>query len=287
MRNMIKRTAILAAVLISISMVRFVQIARSSVLSTADQRLTVYRGVVTVTSPTDLLPDGVTPRTIEFGAYGTDIVANDDIVLRPGVTNSTLTRFIGRANSVQDLSISGNLSLATNGKTVCIGPYCRSSWSRVPEHWESKTINYGAWSHTFLEPETISDGIRIGTSVTPYTNGTAINADGIYVTNHSGGYAAYITGNVGDIGLLTVYGTILINSRRPFAQNYQGAGTGLDADNLDGLDATVHYGYTCDATACFCLYGTPTNHSTIDVKSASNRPICVRMFASDSLDAPY
>ncbi len=284
---MAKRTSIFVTLLLCIVMIRFSQTARSSVLSTADQRLTVYNGVLTVTSPTDLLPDGTTPRAIEFGVFGTNIVSNDDIVFRPGVTSSTQTRFIGRGNSIQDLSISGNLSMATNGKTVCIGLYCRSSWTHVPEHWESRTIDYGGWTHTFLEPETISDGMRIGSTVSPFTNGTAVNADGLFVTNHSGGYAAYITGNVSNIGQLSVYGTILINSRKPFAQNFQGAGSGLDADKLDGLNATMQYGYTCDATTCFCLYGTPTHHSTIDVKSGSNKPICIRMFASDSLAAPY
>lgn len=284
---MTKRTAMLVSSLLVIGTLRFAMPASSSVLSSANQRLSVYGGVVTVTSPTDLLPDGVTPRTLELGAFGTDIVANDDIILRPGATTNTLTKFIGRGTSVQDLSISGNLSLANDGKTVCIGSYCRSSWSRIPEHWTPKTINYGAWTHEFLQPVEINDGVRIGSSVSPFANGTAVNADGLYVTNHAGGYAAYLTGNVADIGILTVYGTIFVNGKKPFAQNYQGVGTGLDADSLDGLDATVHYGYTCDATACACLYGTPTNHAAINVKTASDRPYCIRLFAKESLAAPY
>jgi len=282
-----KRATIVGIVIVIVGITRFALPARSTVLSPgATQRLSVYGGVVTITPGETIPPDNTTERTLELGSTGTDIASNDDIVLQPGNTSTTGTRFIGKGGVLQALAISGSLSLETNGKEVCIKDVCRSSWSRVAEHWKPLTLSYGAWQHTILQPIDINEGVRIGTSSQRFMNGTALTADGLFATNRSGGNAATLSGNIENISQLTVYDKVTVSYREPWSQKNQGTGSGLDADKIDGADVTLRIGYICDATACVCFNGSPTNHLNISLKTSDTYPYrCIRLFATSA--SPY
>ncbi|MFH0828927.1 MAG: hypothetical protein V1907_01990 [Candidatus Kerfeldbacteria bacterium] len=281
-----RRATIVGIVIVIVGIARFAFPAHSTLLSPgATQRLSVYGGIVTIT-PGDTMPDG-TERALALGSLGTDITSNDDIILQPGGTDTTGTRFIGTEDGLlQNLAISGNLSFETVGKEACIKGVCRSSWSRVPEHWQSVTLSYSGGQRTVLQPININEGARIGTSTQRFTNGTALTADGLFATNRSGGNAATIGGTIENIQALTVYDKVTISYREPWSQKNQGAGTGLDADTIDGAGVTLSPGYICDATACVCFYGRPTNHQNSLLETSDTLPYrCIRLFATSA--SPY
>lgn len=275
------RIAALGGLLALIIGIKFVVPVRSYSITGAVQKLTVYDGVMTVSTFA-----GSTGPILEFGVDGTSAIdiasSSPDIVFRPNSSNTTTTKFSGGTGNVQHFTLSGDLVLATSGKSLCLKTACRTNWIGGLENWVEKTVN-GSFTHTFIEPIGIENGVRVGDSTNPVTTGTAVTADGLYVTNRGGGTAAEFNGNVTDIANLIATKGIFINNLQVFSQWNDGRGTGVDADRLDGMDATLRNGYACDSAACLCVTGQTANHPAVRTDDL----LCIRLFASTSQEAPY
>jgi len=245
--------------------------------------------------------------TLELGASGVDITSDTDIVIRPGTvpgrhcsidvgTSCTIdtdcptgqtctvstathpTRFSGRnvVNNIQDLTVSGNVSLMTDGKAMCLQGTCRTAWNRNLENWVERNVNMETWTLKFIEPTDLTRGVSIGTAAASFTAGTAVTAEGLFAANHNtAGKAATFTGNIWNIQDLTVWNTMTANSVAIYSEQNDGNSSKLDATKLDGVIATLRHGYACDATVCVCFNGTPTHHGNIDI--AQTR--CIPLYA--------
>ncbi len=306
-----QRTAcIISAVIVVLGAFRVALPAWSATLSGAAQRMTVYGGAVTITPGrhcsvdigTSCTTDSFCPLnqrcvgTLEFGAAGVDITSDMDIVLRPGtapssgaVVHSTAFSGSGSTSNIQNLTVSGNVSIMNAGKAICLQGVCKTAWNRNLESWIERSVSMGSWTLKFLEPSDLTRGVSIGAPGAAFTAGTAVNADGLFAANRGGGYAASLGGNIVKIQDLLVLGRITMNpSVQPFSDQNDGLGSGLNASKLDGVAVTLRNGYACDATMCVCFKGTPTHHANIGMNQADCIPLYAGInVAQATLPSPY
>lgn len=270
----LRLSSIVVAVVI-VGVVRFGPEARSSTVTpNVTQKLTVYGGVVTVT------PGGSGNSTLELGANGTDLISSGNLVIRP--QNSPLqantTRFVGGGSNVQSLSVSGDLKLTTTGRQICLQGNCRSSWAGG-NFW-SERLAGTTFIEYWLEPTALSRGVRIGDPTAPFTGGTPLTVASLNANNAGGGAAARFIGNVQNIANLYYYESLKVNGAEAWNEDNDGRGSGLDADNLDGVTVAFAKGNTlaCHATFCLCFLGVPVHHRN-SITNINNE--CLRFSVSD------
>lgn len=296
---MTQRLAIFVALcLVVIGILRYSPDAAAVLTTGATQRLTVYSGAMTISPQRHCSVDigtlcstdascPVNQRcvgTMEIGAAGVDITADQDIKLlpsvQPGQPPAQSTYFSGTpGTNVQNLTVSGDVDIMTAGKAVCMQGVCKTSWNRNLENWTERSTG----TYSFLQPTVITRGVSIGAltgnSADMYSAGTAVSAQGLTAANHAG-MAAYFHGSVQSVGTLTVWGSMTGSGPGTvWNAGNDGQGSGLNAHMLDGVPATMRHGFACDATVCVCFKGTPTHHSSIDMTATR----CIPLFAGPTI----
>ncbi|MBI4090146.1 MAG: hypothetical protein HY421_01970 [Candidatus Kerfeldbacteria bacterium] len=251
----------LSTLVVTAAWLRFSMPVQSlTVTPNAVQKLTVYGGVATVTPV-------VGGPTLELGTDGTDIVSSGNIVIRPQSSppNISNTRFTGGGSNVQNLLISGDLKLTTPGRQICLQGDCQSSWGGG-SFWAERSG--GIFPVYWLEPTDLSRGLRIGES-SAFTGKTALIANGLGAYNIGGGAAARFIGDVKNINELHYFESFTVNGGEAWHEQNDGRGSGLDADNFDGVRAFYQPGTSlmCYATFCLCFEGFLAHHTSNHVNN--------------------
>ncbi len=188
-------------------------------------KLGVYGGVLTIL-------DG--SQAMEIGNNGRDIGSTGDLYFRPQLPESRGIRFF-KNGSAEDVLITGKLCLNGSGSQDC-----RDVWPTAGggNYWQ---VNSG-----YLEPNTATYALGVGTSSQRVQNGPALDVHGsgyygLQVINRdtSGlSQAMQADGNVFSDGETVVGRKIYVNGSEVWHPGYpaagiaphQGEGSGLDAD---------------------------------------------------------
>lgn len=230
-------------------------------------KLGVYQGVAA------LSVDGAS--VVELGNNGKDIATgtNSAIAIRPNSVSAANAAIFASANGGTRLKVPGRVCLYPSG--VSSPAVCNSAWpSGSTTLWTTATDIDGYTTLTPLPNGANRQGISIGTAAARVTSGTGLAVQqttlsfldtALRATNMSGGsLAAQLSGDVQIDGALWVGGTWTINGSEVYhgpslltrvdsIAGHQGAGSGLDADLLDGYNVTILRGSSCSAMACLCF----------------------------------
>ncbi len=250
---LIRRIGIGAALALLLVVFRASVGVRSAPLTAGKvERVAVSNGVITVA------PGGATDSVMELGNHGNEIVSTGPIFLRPGGTEAG-TRFTGNSDQSQDLSITGDVAIGggfvlgdpsnpANRKTVWPEP---DGWSRLSDGTSNylapidRTFNISTGTQP-LNPEAYGFGI--------YSN--AYSSFALNVSNYDSSADAIVfnSKNVeirGDLRIFpgSLYSRVAGVDSRVWTTEYDGKGSGLVADILDGKDTYVA---GCGTSVCLC-----------------------------------
>lgn len=276
-----KLTIVLIILLASaLGVARFSEPASSAPLSSgANQRLTLYEGVFSVTpvSPGD---------TLELGNAGRDIASTGEIYLRPNSTNAG-SRFSGTGDATQSLYLTGRLDVSE----LCFNPSsCQTTWPTGGggDPWR---VDANA-----LVPNDLNYGVKVENTTGEFPDygyalnifgSTAIPTPALFVQNTDANataatFSKFASSSDMDInGDLKVTGDVYektsegVGYGRVWHTGNTGVGSGLDADYIDGMDValiTDDPGGMCVYDyPCFCVVG-PHDSYTPPAFSACIRP---------------
>jgi len=233
-------------------------------------KLGVYQGVLSIsTSSTSAL---------EIGAAGKDIATSSGsaIILRPDAVAASNGALLSASGGVTRLKIPGQVCLYPSG--ISQPPSCYNQWPAGGSTLWTRVVDADGFGQ--LQTITTGLGVRIGSSSSRVTGGTALTAeqsllgfdiDALNVANaSSSGPAVELTGDAVVSSQATIGGRLRVNSQEvyhpadagfgvPVPKN-DGVGSGLDADRLDGYDVTLRNGSSCGALGCLCFtFGSTTS----------------------------
>lgn len=227
-------------------------------------RYSVYEGVVSI------FPPSGGSSVLELGYRGEEIAGSSDIYFRPGsVTQANGARLCANCGTGVNPSYA---NLVVPGQVCLYGPAgttadCKTAWpsgGSGSSFWEYVTDNdlSGNPGMKYIQPNpaNATRAIHIGSVAIP-VGGIALQVDdfgGVLVRNaNAGAKALTVTGNV------QLYDTIVkeeirVNGQPVYNSENSGAGSGLDADRLDGRDITLEPGSSCvdrggPRMACLCV----------------------------------
>lgn len=236
-------------------------------------------------------------RVLEFGNAGRDIAASADIIFRPSSGTVTTQGVRVTANgSSANIYIPGDLCLYNHGTSsfVCAHQISSGASSTL---WQQQSVPayLGGPNYRTLEPQLSANntpGVRLGSSgAGAITSGTALSVSttsssdsNLYVKNLGSDEAARFQGDVYFNDTASVYGQMLINESNVLRDVWhtsgqgvspnEGKNSGLDADVLNGNQATLEAASSCANTTgtqprvgCVCF---SIRYTTLSLNSTSN-----------------
>ncbi len=235
-------------------------------------KLAVYDGVVSI------VPGTPGTAALELGFRGTDIAASGDIYLRPGsVSQANGARVCadcggsGTDAAYANMIVPGQVCLYGPSGTV---PDCRTDWPAVSggaSFWE-QVNDVGLFGLPASMPYLQLTGVHALKSIhlgsdanrVPGTALTVDNFENMVIRNYNVTPSALNV--VGNVSVLYPYinndGKVRVKNEEIFYSGNEGAGSGLDADKLDGRNVTIESGASATCTdgvgqprraACLCF----------------------------------